>query len=396
MNCSDHNPKEKDQKAAYKEKNLQVIFCVTLMAVMGVAVITPAFPEIVESLDISTKEIGLLITVFTFPGIILTPVLGVMADRFGRKRILVPSLMLFGIAGGACAFTGDFNTLLVFRFFQGVGAASLGSLNTTIIGDLYSGHRLSEAMGYNGGVLNIGTATYPAIGGLLALFGWNYPFLLPITAVPVGILVIVSLNNPEPERRQNLKEYLKSTWKSFQNKEVAGLFTASLITFIILYGTALTYFPFFMKQSFDSSAVIIGLFMSAMSVASGLISSQLGKLSKKYAKKRLLITAFILYTLSLTMLPFVQNIWMVLIPAFIYGMANGLNIPTIQGLLASLSPLEYRAAFMSANGMVLRLGQTLGPIIMGAIYVLWGVIGTFFAGAVLSIVMIFLIKILIK
>lgn len=52
--------------------------------------------------------------------------------------------------------------------------------------------------------------------------------------------------------------------------------------------------------------------------------------------------------------------------------------------------------FMSANGMVLRLGQTLGPIIMGAIYVLWGVSGTFLAGAVLSIVMIFLIKILIK
>lgn len=393
MNKKHH---EKKQEPVYKHTNLRIIFVVTLMAVMGVATITPAFPEIAENFDISTTEIGLLITVFTFPGILLTPLLGVLADRFGRKKILVPSLILFGIAGGACAFAGDFHILLVFRFIQGIGAASLGSLNTTIIGDLYYGHQMSEAMGYNGGVLNIGTATYPAIGGLLTLFGWNYPFLLPISAIPVGFLVLVSLKNPEPKKQQNLKEYLKSTWKSFQKKEVVGLFTLSFVTFIILYGALLTYFPFFMKQSFASSAVVIGLFMSVMSVASGVTSSQLGKLSRKYKKKRLLKTAFILYSLALAMLPFIANIWLLLIPTIIYGIANGLNIPTIQGLLASLSPPEYRAAFMSANGMVLRMGQTLGPILMGAFFLIWGVTGTFFASAFFAFSMLFLIKRLIK
>ena len=116
---------ENEQTPAYKDTNLRIVFGVTLMAVMGVASIAPALPKIVESLGISTKEIGLLITVFTLPGVFLTPVLGVLADRIGRKRILAPSLILFGVAGSACAFTGDLNTLLVFRFFQGVGAAYL-------------------------------------------------------------------------------------------------------------------------------------------------------------------------------------------------------------------------------------------------------------------------------
>lgn len=71
----------------YTHKNLRIIFSITLMAVMGVVSVTPAFPKIVEALHISMKEIGLLITVFTFPGVLLTPVLGVLADRFGRKRI---------------------------------------------------------------------------------------------------------------------------------------------------------------------------------------------------------------------------------------------------------------------------------------------------------------------
>jgi len=389
---------ENEQTPAYKETNLRIVFGVTLMAVMGVASIAPAFPKIVESLGISTKEIGLLITVFTLPGVFLTPVLGVLADRFGRKRILGPSLILFGAAGSACAFTGDFNTLLVFRFFQGVGAASLGSLNTTIIGDLYahSGQRLNEAMGYNAGVLNIGTAAYPALGGLLASFGWNYPFFLPIIAVPVGFIVLFLLKNPEPERGQDIRDYFKNAWKGFRDKQVVGVFVISLITFIILYGVALIYFPFYMKKTFNSSTTVIGLYISAMSVGSGMASSRLGKLTKKYRRKHLLLTAFILYALSLSMLPFIPNIALLPVPVVIYGIANGLNIPTAQGLLASLSPLKYRAAFMSANGMVLRLGQTLAPLVIGMFFVLWGLTGTFFAGAGLAVLTLLLIKYLIK
>lgn len=384
------------EKPLIKDTNLRVIFGITLMAVLGVASITPAFPKIVRVLGISTEQVGFLITVFTFPGIIMTPVLGVLADRYGRKRIIVPSLFLFGLAGGACAFTNDFNTLLVFRFFQGMGAASLGSLNTTLIGDLFSGQRLRAAMGYNGGVLNIGTASYPAIGGLLAAAAWNYPFLMPLAAVPMGLVVLFFLNNPEPQSKQSLKDYLENTWKSFKNKQVAILFTASLVTFIILYGTILTYYPFFMKQRFGSSVVVIGLYISFMSVGSGLFSSQLGRLSKKFPAKNIMITAWACYAVAMIAAPLSPNMWMFLIPTLLYGIANGLNIPMIQSLLADLSPLEYRAAFMSTNGMVLRLGQTLGPIIMGGCFALWNIEGTFIAAAAISVLMMLLIKTAIK
>lgn len=388
----------KKEIPVYKDANLRIVFAVTLMAVMGVSSIAPAFPKIVESLRISPKEIGLLITVFTLPGVLLTPVLGILADRFGRKRILVPALILFGAAGFACAFTGDFKTLLIFRFLQGVGAASLGSLNTTIIGDLYahSGPRLNEAMGFNAGVLNIGTASYPAVGGFMASFGWNYPFFLPIVAIPVGLVVLFFLKNPEPHNDGDIKAYLKNTWKAFQNKQVAGIFIISLVTFIILYGVALIYFPFFMKKHFNASELMIGLYISAMSVGSGFTSTQLGRLTRKYSRKSMLLTAFILYAVSLSLLPFIRSLPLMLIPSIIYGIANGLNIPTAQGLLASLSPIEYRAAFMSANGMVLRGGQTLGPIVMGLFFALWGMTGTFLAGAVLALSMLILIKYSIK
>jgi MFS family permease len=78
-------------RKAYKDHNLHVLWGVTLMAVLGVSSVTPAFPRIVQELGVSSGQVGLLITVFTLPGIVLTPVLGVLSDRHGRKKILVPA-----------------------------------------------------------------------------------------------------------------------------------------------------------------------------------------------------------------------------------------------------------------------------------------------------------------
>ena len=187
---------------------------------MGVASITPAFPSIAEHFNIDYKKIGYLITVFTLPGIFLTPVLGILADRYGRKTILVPALFLFAIAGFACSFAKDYHTLLIFRFFQGMGGASLGSLNVTLIGDIFSRDERPAAMGYNASVLSIGTAAYPALGGGLALLGWNFPFYFPLLAIPAGLLVLFVLNNEEPEQDQSMIEYLQNTFRSVLRKEV--------------------------------------------------------------------------------------------------------------------------------------------------------------------------------
>lgn len=378
---------EKPQSAPYLDPNLRIIFGVTLMAVMGVASITPAFPKIARELGLSSQAVGMLVTVFTFPGVLLTPVLGILTDRWGRKRILVPSLLLFGLAGGACTLARDFNLLLLLRSVQGIGAASLGSINVTIIGDLYRGKRRGAAMGYNTSVLSVGTASYPLIGGALATMGWFYPFLLPLSSIPIGLVVLRALNSPEPRNDQQLGEYLGHAWQSVKNRQVIGLYLASLVTFIILYGAYLTYLPFMMEESFAASPFVIGLVMSVMSVATAVTSSQVGRLVTVYSEATLVKASFVLYAMALAMMPFVPNLWALLIPISIFGIAHGMNIPGIQTLLAGLAPVQHRGAFMSFNGTVLRLGQTLGPILIGTAFSLWGINGAFFAGAGFAVTM---------
>jgi predicted MFS family arabinose efflux permease len=251
-------------------------------------------------------------------------------------------------------------------------------------------------MGYNVSVLSVGTATFPIIGGILATFGWYYPFFLPVLAIPIGLVSLLLLKSPEQINRVFFKDYLFNTWVIVKNRKVVGLFIASIIGFIILYGPLLTYLPLLIEQGFNGSSVIIGLIMATMSITTALISSNLGNLTKRFSEENLLWSSFILYTVALLMIPKVPNIWMLTVAIIIYGIGHGLNIPTIQTLLAGSSSVEERGVIMSLNGMVLRIGQTLGPLVMGIIFVGWGLESTFYMGSILALIMFIIIKILIK
>jgi len=378
---------KKYKRKIYLDTNLQIIFGITLTYIMGVASITPAFPSIVKDLKISAKDVGLLISVFSFPGILLTPFLGVVADRWGRKKIFIPFLMLFGIAGGLCFFVRDFKLLLILRLIQGIGAAPLGSLTVTIIGDLYSGKELVAAMGYNSSIRSIGSAAYPAIGGALAMIGWHYPFILPVMAVPIGFLVLSTLKVPEPENKLHIREHLNIVWKKLRNRRIAGLLIIGIIIFVMLFGSYMTYFPLLLGNSFAASPLIIGLFMAGVSLLAAFTSSQLGKITSFYSERTILKISFVLYALALSIIPFIPRIELFFIPILIFGIAHGMSIPVIQALFAGAAPLKYRATFMSISGMTFRVGQTLGPFLMGLVIGVWGIGGAFYAGAGLSIAM---------
>jgi MFS family permease len=93
--------------------------------------------------------------------------------------------------------------------------------------------------------------------------------------------------------------------------------------------------------------------------------------------------------MSAVTLPLMPGLWLTIIPACVFGLGQGLNIPCVQGMMAELAPMELRGAFMALNGMVLRVGQTLGPVIMGLAFAVAGLPGVFAAAAGLAALTIF-------
>ena len=111
---------------------------------------------------------------------------------------------------------------------------------------------------------------------------------LLIFSIPVAIIVMLRLNNPEPSGNQVLKKYLISAWKILRTRQAVTYFIASFATFVILFGSYLVYFPFLLEKLFNSSPFIIGIMMSCMSIVTAITSSQLGKISGIFRIKNLL------------------------------------------------------------------------------------------------------------
>jgi len=368
-----------------RQRNLHLLFCVTLTVVMGVSSIAPAFPDIMDALDLSATQVAWLVTAFTLPGVFLAPVLGILADRHGRKRVLVPSLLAFGVFGSLCALADSFALLVGLRFLQGVGAAALGALNVTILSDLYAGNERITAMGYNAGVLSFGTTLFPLLGGGLATLGWHWPFVLPVLALPLALAVLLWLDAPQPRGGAKFMDYMRQAVRRAVEPRALALFASTCMTFMILYGMLVSFLPVYLAQRFGAEAWAIGTIIASASLTTALLAARLGALARAVPLRLLLALAFGLYALSAVLVPLMPGLWWVLLPVLAFGAAQGLNIPTVQAMLADLAPMEQRGAFMALNGTVLRLGQTLGPVVMGGAFVAWGMDGVFWATAALAL-----------
>jgi MFS family permease len=189
-----------------------------------------------------------------------------------------------------------------------------------------------------------------------------------------------------------MKEYLGNLWKTINRKKVWGLLLISIMVFIILYGAYLSFFPILMEARFQANALVIGLSMSLMSITTALSSSQLAKVRKVLSTQKLLYFSSIGYALSLSVLSFASGWFMLIAGILLFGVAHGFFIPNIQTALVGLASITERAAFMSVNSMVLRIGQTLGPVIAALFYInqqLWPV---FLLTAVIALLMIVVVK----
>jgi MFS family permease len=385
LNIDDFPNGNQHRVASYRSPELQAIFAVTLMAVLGVSSIAPALPRIAATLGVGAGEVGLLVTAFTFPGVILTTFAGILADRYGRLEVLLPGLVLFAIAGTACFFATSLPVLVGLRVVQGIGASTIGSINVTMIGDLFVDRQRTAAMGLNASVLSIGTATYPAVGGALAMLAWSAPFALALLALPVALLAARRLHVAPKGQKIDLADYFGDLWAIVRRLDVLALFFASTAIFILLYGAYITFLPFLMSGRFGSSPLHIGLLMAGLSLSTAVTSANLGRLAGWLGEVRVMRVGFVVFAVGLALVPLAPIVWALAAPAVLLGFSFATTIPVVQVLLAEIAPVDRRGAVMSLNGTVLRLGQTLGPPVMAVVHRMAGINAVFFVGAAFAL-----------
>ncbi|MBO3458226.1 MFS transporter [Aetokthonos hydrillicola Thurmond2011] len=376
----------------FKDRNLYILSCITLIVVLGGNILNPSLPTIQKFFQVSSEQVSWVTTLYQLPGAIITPIFGMLADTIGRKQILIPSLLLFSLGGGLGGVAQTFRALLEWRFVQGVGAASLEALVFTIMGDIYSGRKMPIVMGFNASLIGISSALFPLIGGFLAAFSWRYSLLTSLIAIFVALLIFIGLKLPKhqtthqaPVQKVELKSYIRQTWNSINNPHVLGLLFAAMALFTLQIGTCFTYIPILAGNFFKASDSFIGIMLATISISVAIVASQLGFFVRHFSEIKLIKIAFILFALGTLIIPLVNNIWLLFIPICLLGAAFGLSFPSTQALLAGLSAQESRAGFMAVNSTVQSWGQTLGPLLGALIDFIWGTKAVFYISAVFSV-----------
>jgi len=127
--------------------------------------------------------------------------------------------------------------------------------------------------------------------------------------------------------------------------------------------------------------------MSAMSLTTAIVSTQNGPLKKRFTHKQLLFYSMSAYLVAMIVIGFSHQWWGIILGVIVFGSGHGLMIPNFQTMLISFASINERAAFMSVNAMVLRIGQTVGPLIIGVCHSMGGLRSGFFGGAVIAAIM---------
>ncbi len=347
---------------------LSLVYGASLALMMGVNFIQPALPAMIEPFGISDSELSLVMTVFTAPAIVLSPIFGVVADLYGRRLLLAGGLILFGISGTAMAFATSFTELLVFRAIQGIGFSAVIPLTIVLIGDLLEGNEEIGGQGLKVFLDRIGYMILPPLGGLLAAFAWHWPFLLYILTVPLGIMTFIWMPETKAKARTGTRAYLGEILILTRHPRLLVAFSAGFLRFFLDYGF-LTYFPLFLVRTHGISTATAGLLYVFFSVGAMLTSSQAGRIAAGRDKAQVLFIAFLVSGIALIGVPFMPGGWMVGVCLFFYGVANGVISPMQKSLLTQNAPVDLRGGIVSFDRLIQQTSKTISTSVVGLLLV---------------------------
>ncbi|MFC6731360.1 MULTISPECIES: MFS transporter [unclassified Haladaptatus] len=359
-------------RVPWRSRTVQVVLLSTLLAPLGVPLVAPALPVIRDAFAVTDARASLVVSAYFVVGIVLSPFIGLLADRLGRKRVLVTSLLAFGVTGGAIYFAPSFEWVLALRAIQGTAAAGLFVATVTLIGDTFEGTQRNAVLGMNIAVLSAGAALFPLVGGILVSFGWNVPFLACLLAIPVGLFALFALEEPALVREARGVAYIRRALSVVTGPNTLFLYGAAFATELLLFGAILTVLPFLLTAQYGLAPVFIGGIIVAAEVGSIVVSTQNGRLARHISNRLLVAGGFACFGVGLVVAWLAPSALVVALGAVVVGAGLGLSMPAVDAAISDLVTGEYRAGALSLRNSTTFLGRATGPALFAGLAAVTG------------------------
>jgi DHA1 family multidrug resistance protein-like MFS transporter len=313
---------------------------------------------------------GLAVSLSALASALIAPVWGRLADRYGRKPMMVRASLVMTFTMGGLAFVPNVFWLLALRLLNGLFSGYIPN-STALIASQAPKNRSGYALGTLATGMIGGSLIGPLLGGMLAEWlGIRQVFLLVGFILLICNLLTVFLIKEDfkPVAKANAMS-TRELFSSIKDKQILiGLFVTSMIIQISAQSIApiLTLYIRNLGQT-ENLMFVSGLIVSALGFSSMLSSSTLGKIGDKIGNHRLLLIA-LFYSFSMYVLcALARNSLELGIVRFMYGFGTGALMPSVNSLLTKITPREGISRIFSYNQMFMNIGQVVGPFVGSAI-----------------------------
>lgn len=346
------------------KSTLVLILAVGLLGMMGGSLIGPVLPAISDHFGVGSETYGLVITVYAATTAICFPFMGFFTDKYGRKKVLIPALLINGIAGILCALAPSFTFLLISRAIQGIGIAGIAPMALILIGDLYDDPKRVTAMGRLSSMRSGGGVISPLLGGALASLSWSFPFVVYTVSFPLAIAFWLWFPFPGKNSSISIGGYLKPLKEAVKKPRVQAVLLLNFFSFFLLY-TVVTFIPKQLTAEFGISEALAGAFLAVQAAATISLAMQSGKFVGLTQKKYLIGLGFLISGTGFLILPVKRVLLWIAFSLMIYGLGRGLYQPQINTLVTEVAPKGRLGGVASVNNIAKYAGQMSAPVALG-------------------------------
>lgn len=350
------------------------IATIPIVLVFGNSMLVPVLPQMQRELGINKFQSSLIISIFSLAAGIFIPVIGYLSDRFGRKVIIIPALIVYGGAGllaGFGAIWDSYTVIIIARAIQGMAAAGTAPIAMALVGDMYKGGTESQALGLIEASNGVGKVLSPIIGSLLVLIVWYASFFaFPVFCALSLLAVLFMIKEPKHEKKQDLKSYIGKLGEIFREKGrwlITSFFAGSLGLFI-LFGVLFYLSNTLEDPPYKIDGVMKGLILAIPLLGMVITSYTTGSLIKKKGTliRWLMNIGLVMMSVSLAAtIFFFTNIYVFIGLLTLSSIGTGLLLPCLNTMITGAVQKSERGMITSLYNSLRFLGVAFGPPLFG-------------------------------
>jgi MFS transporter, DHA1 family, tetracycline resistance protein len=353
---------------------LIVIFTTVFIDLVGFGIVIPVLPFYAEGtiFNATPRTVGLLFASYSIMQLIFSPVLGSLSDKYGRRPVLLLSIIGTGIGFLVLGFAKTLFMLFVGRILDGITGGNISTAQA-YIADITTKENRAKGMGLIGAAFGLGFIFGPAIGGILSRWGIQVPFLFA-AAMCFANAVLLYFTLPETVTAEHAVKNRAAGGRGLQHvlnalKQPRLAFVLMIyFLFIVAFSIMTTSFSLYTMFRFGYDAQHTGYLFAYVGLIAVIIQGGLiGRLVKRFGELRLVIFGAFCFALSLFAVPFVGpaagGLAALLVGGGVFSMGNSLATPALTSLASKSVDAAEQGVILGVTQSVASLARAVGPFL---------------------------------